>query len=95
MGPGISLDIWLTYHPDVRNSPHKSRVISWIKAMFDPETYPWFRDQMIHPRELVGMVPPQASVNNGQGCVAVEQSELTHLLRKRNSRLYAHGRGHI
>jgi DNA-binding transcriptional LysR family regulator len=83
IGDGYSLDIWLTFHPDVRNSAHKSRTISWIKSMFDPETYPWFRDQLIHPRALAEMAPSQASINDGQGYLAVEQSPMSQLLRRR------------
>jgi DNA-binding transcriptional LysR family regulator len=45
-------DIWLTYHPDAARVPRVRRLIDWIVENFDPKTYPWFRDEFIHPRDL-------------------------------------------
>jgi DNA-binding transcriptional LysR family regulator len=45
-------DIWLTYHPDAARVPRVRRVIDWIIENFDPKTFPWFRDEFIHPRDL-------------------------------------------
>ncbi|MCJ2089188.1 LysR family transcriptional regulator [Methylobacterium sp. E-005] len=47
-----SLDIWLTYHPDVERIERVRRTIDWVRAAFDPRRYPWFRDEFIHPRDL-------------------------------------------
>jgi hypothetical protein len=34
-------------------------VIDWMKSIFEPVRYPWFRDEFIHPNEFVKMVPPE------------------------------------
>ncbi|MGF7161147.1 DNA-binding transcriptional LysR family regulator [Rhodoligotrophos appendicifer] len=47
-----SVDIWMTYHPDVRSSTRVSIIIDWIKEAFSPQRFPWFRDEFIHPNEL-------------------------------------------
>lgn len=53
IGGSYFLDIWLTYHPDVRKTPRKAIVIDWIKSIFDPKTHPWFRNSFIHPNDLL------------------------------------------
>ena len=62
-----SLDIWLTYHPDARKTPRRALVIDWLKRIFDPKLYPWFRDEFIHPSELAEFMPPEAKANVGLG----------------------------
>ena len=44
-----SLDIWMTYHPDVKRIARVKRMIDWIVQSFDPQRFPWFRDEFIHP----------------------------------------------
>lgn len=51
------MDIWLTYHPDVRGTKRVGHFIDWVKSIFDPGRYPWFRDEFIHPTDLVKMAP--------------------------------------
>jgi DNA-binding transcriptional LysR family regulator len=46
------VDIWLTYHPDVRSVTRIATFIDWVKTLFDARKYPWFGDQFIHPREI-------------------------------------------
>lgn len=43
-------DIFLTYHPNVRDSARGRAVIDWIRSLFDPDVWPWFRDSF-HPPE--------------------------------------------
>ena len=43
-------DIFLNYHPNVRDSARVRAVIDWIRDLFDPETRPWFREAF-HPPE--------------------------------------------
>jgi DNA-binding transcriptional LysR family regulator len=45
-------DIWLTYHSDANKIPRVRRLIEWIMKSFDPEKYPWFRDDFVHPRDF-------------------------------------------
>ena len=46
------VDVWLTYHPDVRSVRRVSSFIDWLRTLFDSNRYPWFSDEFIHPREL-------------------------------------------
>ena len=66
-----SLDIWITYHPDVRKTPRKAQVIEWLKTIFDAKTFPWFREEFIHPDDLKKHMPIEADINNGHGFAAV------------------------
>lgn len=47
------VDIWMTYHPDVRSVRRVSVFIDWLRTLFDPKRYPWFADEYIHPGELI------------------------------------------
>jgi len=46
------LDIWMTYHPDVRRTPRIATMIDWLISAFDPVRYPWFRDEFIDPKAI-------------------------------------------
>ena len=46
-------DIWMTYHPSMRQTPRVAAAIDWIKRIFDSRTYPWFRDEFTHPRDMI------------------------------------------
>ncbi len=48
----FSFDIWLTYHADAVRIPRVRRMIDWVIDSFDPERFPWFRDEFIHPNDL-------------------------------------------
>jgi DNA-binding transcriptional LysR family regulator len=52
LGIHETVDIWLTYHPDVKRIPRVSRLIEWTIQAFSPQKYPWFRDEFIHSNEL-------------------------------------------
>jgi DNA-binding transcriptional LysR family regulator len=49
-------DLWLTYHKEFRNSDRHKIVVDWLKKIFDPKTYPCFRDEFVHPNELVPLM---------------------------------------
>jgi hypothetical protein len=46
------IDIWMAYHPDAKRIPRVKRTIDWIVQSFDPQRFPWFRDEFIHPDKL-------------------------------------------
>lgn len=46
------IDIWMTYHPDAKRIARVKRTIDWIVQAFDPQRFPWFRDEFIHPDKL-------------------------------------------
>jgi DNA-binding transcriptional LysR family regulator len=52
IGPVAHFDIWLSYHPDVGKLGRVRRMIDWTIEAFDPQHNPWFRDELIHPREF-------------------------------------------
>src|SRR5882724_12637155 len=56
MGVSHHSDLWLTYHKEFRNSDRHKTVIAWLKKIFDPKTYPCFRDEFIHPNDLVPLM---------------------------------------
>jgi DNA-binding transcriptional LysR family regulator len=70
------LDIWLTFHPDIKKIPRKAQVISWLRRIFDPRIYPWFRDEFIHPDILAKELPASASINLGDGYYSVNPGNL-------------------
>lgn len=70
IGVHLSLEIWLTYHPNVRKNKRVAVVIDWIKSIFDPHHYPWFRDEFIHPNDLVMRAPRDAELHSIKGFFA-------------------------
>jgi DNA-binding transcriptional LysR family regulator len=72
IGTSNRLEIWLTYHPDLRNSSRHMVVVDWLRRIFDPARFPWFSEKFIHPNDLVRMMPDTAAMNHGGGFVAVE-----------------------
>lgn len=73
---GIShhMDFWLTYHPDFRNSQKHMVVVDWLRRIFDPQVYPCFRDQFIHPDDLVPMMREVNQAYGLRGFVATDPS---------------------
>lgn len=63
--PGIYFpsDIWLAYHPDAARIPRVRRLIDWVVASFDPQKFPWFQDEFIHPSDLPDQLEGEALVN--------------------------------
>jgi DNA-binding transcriptional LysR family regulator len=58
-------DIWLTYHPDARSVKRIALFIDWVRSLFDPKLYPWFRDEFIHPNELGTAATPARAIRGG------------------------------
>ena len=56
LGVNHHTDLWLTYHKEFRTSDRHKIVIGWLRRIFDPKTYPCFRDEFIHPNDLVSMM---------------------------------------
>lgn len=70
IGVRHSMDIWMTYHPEARRTKRIGLVAEWIRKIFNPETYPWFRDEFVHPRTLEAELPRDAAINVGTGFAA-------------------------
>jgi len=65
-------DLWLTYHKEFRNSDRHKIVIDWIKKIFDPKTYPCFRDEFIHPKTLAPLMAASRESFGLEGYVAAK-----------------------
>lgn len=57
------VDIWLAYHPDAGRIPRVRRMLDWVIASFDPQKFPWFKDEFIHPKDLPQTLEGEAVVN--------------------------------
>ena len=57
IGVRHQVDIWMTYHPDVRSIRRVSMFIDWLRGLFDSKRYPWFGDKFIHPNEFAKNPP--------------------------------------
>ena len=71
-----ALDIWLTFHADVKKVRRKAQVIEWLREIFDCRTYPWFRDEFIDPRELAQQLPESAAISVDEGFFSVNPGGL-------------------
>jgi DNA-binding transcriptional LysR family regulator len=70
LGINYHMDLWLTYHKEFRNSDRHKIVINWLKSIFDPKVYACFRDEFIHPNDLVPMMAASRENFGLQGYVA-------------------------
>ncbi len=70
VGLRYHLDFWLTYHPEFKRSEKHIVVIDWLKRIFDPRAYPCFRDEFIHPRDLVPLMTDAAKTTGLRGYAA-------------------------
>jgi DNA-binding transcriptional LysR family regulator len=61
MGVSHHADLWLTYHKEFRHSDRHKTVIAWLKKIFDPKIHPCFRDEFIHPNDLVPLMAESRS----------------------------------
>jgi DNA-binding transcriptional LysR family regulator len=63
-------DLWLAYHKEFRHSDRHKIVIDWIKKIFDPKTYPCFRDEFIHPNDLIPLMAASKETYGLEGYAA-------------------------
>lgn len=55
LGPLASVRFWLTYGERVRETAYCKPVLEWLRACFDPETHPWFKEAYIPPEPTLAM----------------------------------------
>ena len=70
LGVNYHMDLWLTYHKEYRNSDRHKLVIEWLKRIFDPKIHACFRDEFIHPHDLVPLMAPSQETAGFGGYVA-------------------------
>lgn len=56
VGQRYHLDLWLTYHADFKTSEKHTVIVDWLRRVFDSRAYPCFKDEFIHPAELVKLM---------------------------------------
>ena len=81
LGVSHHADLWLTYHKEFRNSERHKIVVDWLKKIFDPKTYPCFRDEFIHPNALVPMMTAAREGFGLTGYVAATPTQMQGALR--------------
>ncbi|MBC7579460.1 MAG: LysR family transcriptional regulator [Tardiphaga sp.] len=60
-------DIWLSYHPDSNRIPRIRCMIDWIIEAFNPNKFPWFRDDFVHPNDLKAVYKGEPLINQFEG----------------------------
>lgn len=65
------LDLWLTYHPELKRSARHMLLVDWLKRIFDPALHPCFRDEFIHPAVLADRMGKEARVMTQGGHLAL------------------------
>jgi DNA-binding transcriptional LysR family regulator len=63
-GIKFELDIWLACHPDADKIPRVRQLIDWTVQAFDGRKYPWFRDEFVHPNDLLKQYKEQEPLVN-------------------------------
>ncbi|WP_293882132.1 LysR family transcriptional regulator [Sphingomonas sp.] len=48
----LKFDIFYYYHPEAKGSPPIRAAVDWLKRLFDPQVYPWFQSNFVHPRDF-------------------------------------------
>jgi len=61
------LDIWMTYHPDLRNSYHHMLVVDWIRRIFDGRRFLCFDEKFIHPFDLMPLMADTTITSSAEG----------------------------
>lgn len=46
------IEIWLAYHPDLRQSRRHVAVIDWLRRIFEASRFPCFAEEFIHPTSV-------------------------------------------
>jgi DNA-binding transcriptional LysR family regulator len=49
LGSLASIRFWLVYAERLRDLPHGKLVLEWLRASFDPQVHPWFREAYVPP----------------------------------------------
>lgn len=50
----LKFDLFYYLHPDAVDAPPVRATVKWLKDIFDPRTYPFFRSDFVHPRDFDG-----------------------------------------
>lgn len=73
----LSLNIWMTCHPEVLKSARHRRFADWLAECFNPAKYPWFREEFISPEKIEEKFDRSVLAEYFDGFVAMGDSDLT------------------
>jgi DNA-binding transcriptional LysR family regulator len=48
----LKFELWLSFERSGANSQPVREALNWVQHCFDPQRYPWFADEFIHPRDF-------------------------------------------
>jgi DNA-binding transcriptional LysR family regulator len=48
----LKFDLWLSFDRSGIGSRPVREAINWLKGCFDPDSYPWFADDFVHPKNF-------------------------------------------
>ena len=48
----LKFDLWLSFGRSSKESQPVRAAIDWLRDCFNPDTYPWFADKFVHPRDF-------------------------------------------
>lgn len=51
-----SMEVWISYRRDMRSLKRVSIVIEWLRKIFNPQRYPWFSSEFMHPAAIMRLV---------------------------------------
>jgi DNA-binding transcriptional LysR family regulator len=49
----LRFPLWYFFHSSARKSKPVVDAVRWLKAAFDPDLYPWFGEEFVHPDDFV------------------------------------------
>ena len=64
------LDIWMTYHPDLRKSDRHMQVVEWLRRVFDARRFKCFDEKFTHPYDLMPLMSDAALISGIKGFAA-------------------------
>ncbi len=70
VGISTNSSVAVLYHKEFRHSDRHKLVIEWLKSIFDPKVYACFRDEFIHPNDLIPLMAASRQNFGLQGYVA-------------------------
>lgn len=58
----FKFELFYYYHPAARTSAPVMAAIAWLRTLFDPDIYPWFRSEFVPPSAFGGAIRPSGNV---------------------------------
>jgi DNA-binding transcriptional LysR family regulator len=69
-GARYRIEIWMTYHPNLRSSARHMTVVEWLRRVFDFRRFPCFGEEFVHPSDLILRMAEAKKTSSGEGYAA-------------------------